>query len=86
MKLGELERAMLAGEHGPAVRQAIEHQVKVGEFFGAPDFVPVTQAHVMADTFDRRDVIFSDLFSHFTNMDVNSASEDIHVGTPDILQ
>ncbi len=50
MKLGELERAMLAGEHGPAVRQAIEHQVKVGEFFHAADFVPVTQAHIMADT------------------------------------
>jgi predicted aconitase len=50
MKLGELERAMLAGEHGPAVRQAIEHQVQVGEFFHAADFVPVTQAHIMADT------------------------------------
>src|SRR2546429_8450006 len=50
MKLNELERAMLAGEHGSAVRAAIEHQIKVGEFFGAKDFVPVTQAHIMADT------------------------------------
>jgi predicted aconitase len=50
MRLGELERAMLAGEHGPALRRALEHQVKVGEFFHAADFVPVTQAHVMADT------------------------------------
>jgi predicted aconitase len=50
MRLNELERAMLAGEHGPAVQQALEHQVQVGGFFGAPDFVPVTQAHVMADT------------------------------------
>lgn len=41
---------MLAGEHGSAVKSAIEHQVKVGEFFGAEDLVPVTQAHVMADT------------------------------------
>ena len=41
---------MLAGEMGPAVRAALEHQVKVGDFFGAPDFVPVTQAHIMADT------------------------------------
>lgn len=50
MKLNDLERAMLAGEMGSAVREALEHQVKVGEFFGAEDFVPVTQAHVMADT------------------------------------
>ena len=50
MRLNDLERAMLAGEHGPAAQQALEHQLKVGEFFAAPDFVPVTQAHVMADT------------------------------------
>lgn len=41
---------MQRGELGAAMQTAIEHQVKVGEFFGAPDFVPVTQAHVMADT------------------------------------
>ena len=50
MKLNDVERAMQRGELGAAMRTAIEHQVKVGEFFGAPDFVPVTQAHVMADT------------------------------------
>ena len=50
MKLNELERAMLAGEHGGAVRAAIEHQIKVGDFFGAEDFVPVTRAHIMADS------------------------------------
>jgi predicted aconitase len=50
MRLNELERAMLAGEHGRAVQEALEHQVKVGEFFGAADFVAVTQAHIMADT------------------------------------
>src|SRR5262245_65834115 len=50
MKLNDLERAMQAGEFGPAVTSAIEHQIKVGDFFGAADFVPVTQAHVMADT------------------------------------
>jgi hypothetical protein len=50
MKLNELERAMRAGELGRVARLAIEHQVRVGEFFGAADFVPVTQAHVMADT------------------------------------
>ncbi|MGH8686361.1 MAG: aconitase X [Burkholderiales bacterium] len=50
LRMSELERAMAAGEHGPALRSAIEHQRRVGEFFGAEDFVPVTQAHVMADT------------------------------------
>ena len=50
MRLNEAERSMLSGEHGPAVKSAIEHQVRVGDFFGAADFVPVTQAHVMADT------------------------------------
>ena len=50
MKLNDLERAMAAGELGAAAQAAIEHQVKVGEFFGAADFVEVTQAHVMADT------------------------------------
>ena len=41
---------MLAGEQGPARQWAIRHQIAVGEFFDAPDFVPVGQAHVMADT------------------------------------
>jgi predicted aconitase len=50
MKLGAEEKAMLAGEMGPVPRMAMEHQVKVAEFFGARDFVPVTQAHIMADT------------------------------------
>ena len=50
MKLNDLERSMLAGELGPAAKSALEHQIKVGEFFGAADFVPVTQAHIMADT------------------------------------
>ena len=50
MKLNETERAMRAGELGRAAQAAIEHQVQVGDFFGAEDFVPVTQAHIMADT------------------------------------
>ena len=41
---------MLAGEHGAARQWALRHQCEVGEFFDAPDFVPVGQAHVMADT------------------------------------
>ena len=50
MKLNEEEKAMLAGEFGPVRQIAIEHQIKVGEFFGAADLVPVSQAHIMADT------------------------------------
>jgi hypothetical protein len=41
---------MLAGEFGEPRRWAIAHQIAVGEFFDAADFVPVTQAHIMADT------------------------------------
>src|SRR5438552_8895701 len=41
---------MLAGALVACLRWAISHQVAVGEFFDAADFVPVSQAHVMADT------------------------------------
>jgi predicted aconitase len=50
MKLTQEEEAMRAGDLGPAAQWAIEHQIKVGEYLGAGDFVPVPQAHVMADT------------------------------------
>jgi len=50
MRLSDEERAMLAGELGAVRRWAISHQVAVGEFFDAVDFVPVSQAHLMADT------------------------------------
>jgi predicted aconitase len=50
MKLDDEEQDILAGKLGPVPQQALRHQIAVGEFFGARDFVPVTQAHVMADT------------------------------------
>jgi predicted aconitase len=50
MRLTDDERAMLAGEHGRARQWALRHQIAVGEFFDAADFVPVGQAHIMADT------------------------------------
>ena len=50
MHLTDEESAMLAGEAGPARQWAIEHQMRVGRYFGAADFVGVSQAHVMADT------------------------------------
>jgi predicted aconitase len=50
MRLTDEERAMRSGEAGEPRRWAIEHQVAVGEFFDAADLVPVSQAHIMADT------------------------------------
>src|SRR5215813_15250823 len=50
MRLTDEEGAMLAGELGVVRRWAIAHQIAVGEFFDAADFVPVSQAHIMADT------------------------------------
>jgi predicted aconitase len=50
MRLTDEEEAMRAGERGPASRWAIEHQISVGRYLGADDFVPVAQAHIMADT------------------------------------
>src|SRR5260221_3298443 len=50
MRLNDEEQDIVAGKSGPVARQALQHQLKVGEFFGAVNFVPVTQAHIMADT------------------------------------
>jgi len=50
MRLNEEERAILAGAQGPARQWAIDHQLRVGRYLGADDFVPVNQAHIMADT------------------------------------
>jgi predicted aconitase len=50
MRLTAEENAMLAGEMGPARQWAIQHQLGVGRFFRAADLVPVSQAHIMADT------------------------------------
>src|SRR3954467_1567246 len=50
MPLSDEERAMLAGEAGEPRRWAMAHQIAVGEFFDAAELVPVSQAHIMADT------------------------------------
>jgi predicted aconitase len=50
VRLTEEEEAIRAGKLGPLRQWAIEHQIKVGRYLGAADFVPVTQAHIMADT------------------------------------
>jgi predicted aconitase len=50
VQLTDEEQAMRAGAFGPVVQWAIEHQIRVGHYLGAQDFVAVTQAHIMADT------------------------------------
>ena len=50
MRLTDEEEAMQAGRLGPLRQWAIDHQIKVGRYFGADDLVPVCQAHIMADT------------------------------------
>src|SRR5271166_771942 len=50
MRLTDEESAMLHGAAGAARSWAIDHQMRVGRYLGAADFVPVSQAHIMADT------------------------------------
>ncbi len=50
MRLTDEEQAMQQGAAGEARRWAIGHQIQVGRYLGAADFVPVSQAHIMADT------------------------------------
>jgi predicted aconitase len=50
VRLTDEEAAMQAGAFGPAVQWAIDHQIRVGRYLGAAEFVPVAQAHIMADT------------------------------------
>ena len=49
MHLTNEEKSMLEGEFGEPCKWAMEHMLRVGSFFGAKDFVQVTQAHMMAD-------------------------------------
>jgi predicted aconitase len=49
MRLCDEERAIQAGEEGEPRRFALEQQMAVGRFFGAEDFIPIVQAHLMAD-------------------------------------
>lgn len=49
MRLTPEEQAMLRGDKGPAVKEAIQFQIEVGSFFEAQRFVPITHAHVMGD-------------------------------------
>lgn len=49
MNLSTEERAMLAGEMGSAVQEAIQLQIRVGEYFGAHDMVRIGSVHISGD-------------------------------------
>lgn len=49
MHLTAVEEALLNGERSQVLAHVFEEQVRVGEFFDASSFVPVTNAHFMGD-------------------------------------
>ena len=49
MNLSQEEKAMSKGEFGEATKWAINHQIEVGNFFDAKDFVSVSNVHMMVD-------------------------------------
>ena len=49
MELSSEEEAMLRGERGETVREALALQLEVARFYGAKRFVPVTNVHMMGD-------------------------------------
>ena len=49
MRLTAEEEAMLRGERGETVREALALQLEVAKFYGARRFVPITNVHMMGD-------------------------------------
>ena len=49
MHLNDEEKSMLNGDFGEVKQWALEHQIKVGQFFSANNFISVSQAHMMID-------------------------------------
>jgi len=49
MRLTREEEEMLRGERGEVVEEALRVQLEVGEFFGAQEFVSVSNVHMMGD-------------------------------------
>ena len=50
VKLSQYERDMLDGRHGYPRQWAMQQLMQVALFFGAAEFVSVSQAHIMCDT------------------------------------
>ena len=88
MKLGEVEKAMLAGDRGEVRRAAIAQQIEVGRFFGADDFVPVAQAHIMADTesLGEAGVATAWMLHEMTSRDMAPAALLLNTANPIIAQ
>lgn len=49
MHLNDEEQAMFRGERGETIREVLQFQIEVGNFFAAEHFVPITNAHLMGD-------------------------------------
>lgn len=49
MRLTQQEQEILDGRHGAVLASVLTEQLRVGEFFGAERFVPVSNAHFMGD-------------------------------------
>lgn len=52
MQLTREEQAMLDGEHGPAVRKAMQILSALGKIYGAEDMIPVTSVQVAGVSYD----------------------------------
>jgi len=55
MRLTNEEHDIVDGRHGHALQDALEYQIKVGQFFGAEQFVRVRSAHLASDAESLRD-------------------------------
>jgi hypothetical protein len=49
MRLNDVEQAIRDGARGEAARRSLEQQIAVGDFFGAEQFVEVSNVHMMGD-------------------------------------
>lgn len=74
LRLTPEEQAMLRGERGKAVQDAIKFQIEVGNFFGAKRLVPITNAHVMGDI----EVMGEGGLAHLRDM----TEEHVHCAVP----
>ncbi len=52
MQLTQEEQAMLDGEHGPAVRKAMQILAALGTIYGAEDMIPVSSVQVAGVSYD----------------------------------
>lgn len=49
MKLTIEEKKILKGDFGEPIKKALEYQIKVGNYYKAERFIPITQTHITAD-------------------------------------